>query len=231
MNRSKELNQCPGCEEIDETLEHMLRCPNAHMVTARTNAIKNVRAKGITQGIPKPFMTCVTLYLQRALNGIEETYPREIQTVFESQDRIGKMMFVRGFISVAWTRLGHSMDVANINQKISKLIRLLWEELVGHLWTTRNNILHGSTNYVTESTHVQLGDRLLWYLQHKDELSRRDQDLIRFTPAQVDAMSILQRQEWVRHLDITRAAWTKERAILATGHRLITQYFPRTSTG
>lgn len=109
------------------------------------------------------------------------------------------------------------MDIPSIEQKLPKLVILLWDELVGQLWLKRNDILHRSANYVTEQTQLQLGDRLLWYLQHKEELSRRDQDLIRFTPAQIDAMTITQRQEWVRHLDIAREAWTKEKATLATG--------------
>lgn len=178
MNRREELNQCPGCEETDETLEHMLRCPNERMVIARTDAIQSTRTKGLKLGFTKPFMTCVTHYLQRALNGAEGNYDREIQLVFDSQDRIGRMMFARGYISSEWAQLGQSMDIANIGQKLSKLVSLLWEEVVGHLWATRNNILHRSANYVTELTSVQLGDQLLWYLQHKDELSRRDQDLI-----------------------------------------------------
>ena len=124
------------------------------------------------------------------------------------------MMFARGYISSEWAQLGQSMDKANIGQKLSKLVSLLWEEVVGHLWATRNNILHRSANYVTELTSVQLGDRLLWYLQHKDELSRRDQDLIRFTLAQIDAMTVLLRQEWVRHLDTTPTAWTSRGPLL-----------------
>ena len=112
------------------------------------------------------------------------------------------------------------MDIPSIEQKLPKLVILLWDELVGQLWLKRNDILHRSANYVTEQTQLQLGDRLLWYLQHKEELSRRDQDLIRFTPAQIDAMTITQRQEWVRHLDIAREEWTNEKPLLLQDNNL-----------
>lgn len=81
------------------------------------------------------------------------------------------------------------------------------------------------TYYVTESIHTELGDRLIWYTQHKDELSRRDQFLASHTLAQIEAMTTSQRREWVRHLDVARAAWTKERTTIAAGQGLITQYF------
>jgi hypothetical protein len=178
------------------TLEHMLRCPNERMEAARSDAIQCVRTKGLAQDFTKPFMTCVTHYLKRALEELEGEYDQEVQRVFDSQDAIGPMMFVRGYISREWVSLGQSMAIQSIKQKLPKLVTLLypivWDEVVGQLWSKRNDILHRSTNYVMELTQTQMGDRLLWYLQHKDELSRRDQDLIRFTPAQINAMTITQ---------------------------------------
>lgn len=105
-------------------------------------------------------------------------------------------MFVRGYISREWVSLGQSMAIQSIKQKLPKLVTLIypivWDEVVGQLWSMRNDMLHRSTNYVMELTQTQMGDRLLWYLQHKDELSWRDQDLIRFNPAQINAMMITQ---------------------------------------
>ena len=72
MNRSTATTQqCPGCEEADETLEHMLQCPNERMEAARSDAIQCVRTKGLAQDFTKPFMTCVTHYLKRNLEGLE----------------------------------------------------------------------------------------------------------------------------------------------------------------
>ena len=84
---------------------------------------------------------------------------------------------------------------------------------------------------MSELTHSQLGDRMLWYLQHKDELAQQDQFIARFTALDVDRMTTRVRTEWIRHLDTARDAWTKERAIRANGQRLMTDYFSRLGIG
>jgi hypothetical protein len=89
----------------------------------------------------------------------------------------------------------------------------------------KKRILHRNANYVSENTQAQLGDRLIWYTQHKDKLSRRDQFLARHTLSQIETMTTSQRREWVRHLDVARAAWAKKKTTLAAGQTLITQYF------
>lgn len=132
--------------QMKVTLEHMLRCPNERMEVARSDAIQCVRTKGLAQDFTKPFMTCVTHYLKRALEELEWEYDQEVQRVFDSQDAIGPMMFVRGYISREWVSLGQSMAIQSIKQKLPKLVTLIypivWDEVVGQLWSMRNDMCY-----------------------------------------------------------------------------------------
>lgn len=217
--------QCPGCEEQDETFDHMIQCTHEWMQVARRQAIINVREAGVKQRLPIGFMNNIQQYLRITLTGSNEVQDRDLAGVMRSQQTIGHKMFLRGFLSTGWLRLLRSYESQDTELRMAKLIRIIWDKVIKPLWATRNDILHRSANYVTESIHTELGDRLIWYTQHKDELSRRDQFLASHTLAQIEAMTTSQRREWVRHLDVARAAWTKERTTIAAGQGLITQYF------
>jgi hypothetical protein len=195
------------------------------MQAARSQAIIDVREVGIKQRLPLGFMNNVQQYLRLILNDSEEDLDADLRDAVASQQKIGPLMFIRGYLSSDWLRLLRSYDNVNPEQKLAWLVRIIWDQLVETLWKTRNDILHRNANYVSENTHAQLGDRLIWYTEHKDELSRRDQFLARHTLSQIEAMTTSQRREWVRHLDVARAAWAKEKAILLKGQTLITQYF------
>ncbi len=217
--------QCPGCEGTDETFDHMIQCTNERMQAARSQAIIAVREAGIKKRLPLGFMNNVQQYLRLLLTDSEEDPDTDLRDVVASQQTIGHMMFIRGFLSTDWLRLLRSYDNTSPEQKLARLIRIIWDQLIEPLWNTRNDILHRNANYVSESMHAQLGDRLIWYTEHKDELSRRDQFLARHTLSQIEAMTTSQRREWVRHLDVARAAWAKEKTILSKGQTLITQHF------
>ena len=224
--------QCPGCENPDETFEHLLQCRHERMQITRAQAIIKVRESGIKQGLPAGFMAIVQQYLRAILTDSEEEIDSEVGRMMEFQQEIGHMMAVKGYLSYGWLRLLRSYDSHQPERRLARLIRIIWDDLIDPIWTTRNDILHHHTNYVSEGTHAQLGDRLIWYTQHREELSRSDQFLTWHTLGQIEAMSSNQRREWVRHLDVARAAWATERAVLATGQRIITQYFsPKTQSG
>ena len=136
-------------------------------------------------------------------------------------------LVLRGFLSHEWVHLLVELGVDTAERKVALLVRQLWESMVMAIWKIRNRILHDNTNFTAELAHIQLGDRLLWYLQHQDALSHNDQRLIRYTREEVEAMDYRTKKAWIWHLDVARDAWTWERAILATGQRLITQFFQR----
>ena len=139
-------------------------------------------------------------------------------------------MLIRGFAATAWEHLLADIGVANPQRQMVFLVRTLWEEVVMAIWTTRNHLLHNNPNFTTDLTHSQLGDRLLWYIQHKDQLSRQDQFLARYSATNIESMSTEIRREWVRHLDVVRDAWAKEQQQLANGQTVQIQYFGRIKT-
>lgn len=217
--------RCPGCNALDETFDHMLQCPNESMEETRISALNTVWRVGLEQGLPNGFMKCVVQYIEYAITGDNTRLDDDLAGTIRSQQRIGPLMFVRGFLSSEWLRLLRPMTNKPADRLLVRVIRIIWDRFINPLWTTRNNILHRHDNYVSETLHAELGDRLQWYTQNKTELSRQDQHLADFTSAQIETMSTRQRREWVRHLDIARDAWAKERAILATGQTLITRFF------
>ena len=156
--------QCPGCGTTDETIDHMLRCPNEQMQAVRTQAIIKIREAGIKQGLPSGFMTSVQQYLRLLLLASDETPDTDLTRILESEQAIGHMMFARGFLSSRWLVLLRSFNSQRPVQKLARLIRLLWDQIFEPLWKTRNDILHRHHNYVSENTHAQLGDRLIWYI-------------------------------------------------------------------
>jgi hypothetical protein len=221
--------QCPGCPHEDETFDHMLRCRNKDMASTRTKALQALRDKGTRTGTPTFFMDQFVEYITHTLTEIGGVPLKDQRTtmVFDAQNKIGPTMLIRGFAATAWEHLLADMGVANPRRQMVLLIRTLWEEVVMKMWTTRNHILHNNPNFTTELTHSQLGDRLLWYLQHKDQLSRQDQFLARYSATNIESMTTEIQREWVRHLDVARDAWTKEQQQLARGQTVLTQYFQR----
>ena len=205
----------------------MLRCTNRDTTATRAKSLSTLDTKGRTKGIPPWFMTHFVGYIKHALDheGDVPTTDDRIRQAYMAQNRIGSLKLLRGFIATAWARTLTDMGVANTQRCMVTLTRALWDEVVMPIWTTRNHNLHNNPNFTTDLTNAQLGERLLWYIQHKDQLSRQDQFLARYSAADIDSMSMTIQNEWVRHLDTARNAWAKEQQIIKTGQTLLTRYF------
>ena len=222
--------QCPGCAEENESFRHLFCCTNPGMVDARTAAMTSLERKIHSKGIPRAFTSAFLQYAREAADGQDRIHPRtrQFHPVYSSQNDIGAAMFLRGYFSTLWTgAIGDSKP----QHKLAWLLKTWWGEVVLSIWNTRNNILHRNTNYVTEQIHTQLGDRMLWYIQHKEALTQRDQFLARYSVEQVATMTTATRNAWITHLDTARDAWTREQTTLDTGQTLITQFFPRLNIG
>lgn len=190
-----------------------------------------IKAYGWASGIPTFFMTQFVRYVKHALtkDGVVPSWDHRMMEIFNTQNSIGPTMLVQGFIATAWVRLLMDMGVAHPQRQMALLVRTLWDEVVMSIWKTRNHLLHNNPNFTTNLTHTQLGDRLLWYLQHKDQLSREDQFLGQYSATSIELMSTEIRQEWVQHLDIAPDTWAKEQQQIAKGQTVLTQYFQRIS--
>ena len=219
------IRQCPGCDNDDETLEHFFRCTHASYLEARSRTLQRMVQNGIDKGIPPLFMRQFVGYLSHTLGHNGPLRDSRFEVACQDQDDIGEGMLGRGFISVEWTRILTDMGTHHPQRKMVFLLRNIWDELFGVLWKTRNTLLHNNPNFTTELTHTQLGDRLQWYLEHRDHLARQDQFLARYSASSIDNMSTEVRRAWIQHLDAARDAWAKEQHILESGQTLITQFF------
>ena len=77
------ISQYPNCTCRDETLDHMLRCPNQLMKVKRKEMIAAFRKKGLAAKIPRqiilPFCEVLDTYLHSRNNYISPTYNPSIK--------------------------------------------------------------------------------------------------------------------------------------------------------
>ena len=52
-NFTSKVNQCPGCVCPNETTNHVLVCPNVHMVDKREEIVEALRKKGLGKSVPR----------------------------------------------------------------------------------------------------------------------------------------------------------------------------------
>ena len=170
------VTQCPGCPNVDETLDHLLQCPHPLLIEAHEEGMRTIFTKGKELRLPHRFLISFLCYIPLA---IDSTWPCPLeqcfQVAYETQNRIGPLMLLCGFLSHEWVHLLVKLGVDTAERKVALLVRQLWESMVMAIWKIRNRILHDNTNFTAELAHIQLGDRLLWYLQHQDALSHNDQ--------------------------------------------------------
>ena len=233
MHREGRINgnkHCPGCECPDETLHHFLTCSNKLVSEKRAEALQTLGSHGTRKGAPILFMKQLVGYIAEATDTklpTVTTRDHRMTRAFDAQDSIGPLMLLRGFVAVEWSLILKDMGTPHPQRMMAFIVRTIWDEVIQPLWSVRNNILHNNPNFTTELTHTQLGDRMLWYLQHKDYLARQDRFLARYSASCIDKMSTAIRREWIRHLDIARDAWSREQKTIDTGQTLLTQFFNR----
>ena len=50
------INQCPGCTSRDETIDHMILCPNWLMLKKQEEIMQDLRKKGLSSKVPTQVM-------------------------------------------------------------------------------------------------------------------------------------------------------------------------------
>ena len=104
------INQCPGCECTDETLDHFLKCPHLKITEQRGVILAQMRLKGYALKIPKNMLNAITQTLTTYTNPDQNNahiYTPEIATALHYQGQIGFDMMARGFLSSHWLHAIH----------------------------------------------------------------------------------------------------------------------------
>lgn len=218
--------QCPGCSCSDETFDHFLRCPNTFLSAARRTALATLRQKCKGMKIHRDFSNVFCSMVEAFFLGtdIPDTPHRTLHLAILSQKKIGLEHVVQGFIALDWKAALKESGAQGAEGKMATLVQYLWNDVIGPLWTARNDILHRAANYTTTLEHDQLGQRLQWYHENRSVLDRRDHFLARFGAQDIPGMLMAVRREWIRHLDSARAAYEIETSQPMVGQRVLTQY-------
>ena len=199
------------------------------MKSKREEVLEQLRKKGLKEGIPKRILRAVSEVMSKYFRGREDyihpTYDQEIKAAIWRQEQLGMKFFLRGFIAKEWEEAIASTGSSKPQRKLERLLSLVWTEVFEQLWLQRCEILHERQNQYRIAEDDQLARRLIWYIQHKREvLSIYDQPLARFDTSSIHRMRPYQRREWIRHLDIAKAAYEKEKFQLERNQPVITRY-------
>jgi hypothetical protein len=182
---------CPGCGDPCETVDHMILCPNPRMRQAREDAYLIFQAKCRRMDLPMDFFTDITSYVKAVLWGIPSLVASSgiLSLTFRQQDAIGPGMLLRGYLAKGWAVALIRLNTHLPHQTLAKILRFVWDDIVAHIWTTRNDILHRNTNHLNSLEHDTLGCRLHWFrLNRRDALSFWDQFLINYDQSDVERM-------------------------------------------
>ena len=163
--------------------------------------------------LPRKFSTSFTTFLKAYLD--EDSEPHiELplaQEAYQSQLSIGKDLLVRGLLSHEWCHLLSHLGYDRPDNALTNIIWFLWHDFVRPLWDTRNHLLHRSQNNTIAAIESRLDDRLIWFLDNKNEvLARADFFLARYTRDDILAMPISTKRETIRHLEAAKLAWETE---------------------
>ena len=133
---------------------------------------------------------------------------------------------LRGFLAAKWVDAIEASGSNHPERRMATLQRLIWAEWVEPIWKTRNDILHGGTNQTNREENDRLAERMLWYMNHKEEvLTHHDQFLARFDMITVNKLRRKTKREWVRQLDVARLAYEREKHQKGLGQSTLHRYF------
>jgi len=156
-------NSCPGCNNHEETLEHVLRCSYGPTVVVRQDGLKQLENRLKTMGTPPPvikvimegFSDWMDPQFPAARRSRPSTFgslnPTDIlltQAYSDQYHTIGWFQFCLGRVSKLWHRAVQAQlpksQPYRPNQWGSNLVSALWIFTKG-LWHHRNTIVHGAS--------------------------------------------------------------------------------------
>ena len=218
---------CPGCPCTDETMDHLFRCPNEVLMKKKDDLVTQIRTKGISNGIPRVIMETLSRILYDLIHGNVSTVPDHpsLARAVRSQMMIGTRLLPRGFIAKDWLECLKDFGVQQPEQKMSKLLKLIWFEFTDTLWRDRNEIAHGSNSQSREHERETWASKLRWYLENKHVIAPTDQFVLSFTEEGIDTMPTLTRRQLVQNLERLERVFAVEQRVRATGQRTIRSYF------
>ena len=113
---------------------------------------------------------------------------------------------------------------------MATLLRLIWFDFTDVIWRNRNEIAHERENNVRQMENTTWANKLLWYLENRHVIARRDQFFINYMAEDIETIPGLTRRKMVQNLERLEAAYAREVQLLILGQRTITSYFSHATT-
>ncbi len=234
VGHSTQIRQCPGCTEMDETIDHLFHCSHPRMRQTINERMIELKKFLRRSRAPRSFATPLIVFIQSYIdnNSHPITENALAQEAFQSQMDIGQEMIVRGFLSTEWLHLLRNAQHDRPDALLTKVIWFLWHDFLRPLWKTRNDILHRTCNNTTGALEAKLDGRLDWFLENRyTALSRSDQTrLLNYTRETLSTWPLTTKQEQVRHLEIAKRAWDIECLQKGNCQTVLTRFFSRVLT-
>ena len=223
------ITQCPCCPHQDETMEHMFRCTNQRLMMKKDELINGIRKKGMAKGIPRAIMETVCRSLYDFVHSKTPTVPEHptLAAAVESQITIGLRLLPRGILSEKWLTALQEFGVEYPERKVAGLLRLIWFDFTDEIWRNRNEIANERENNARQMENTTWANKLLWYLENRHVIARRDQFIINYTAGDIETIPGLVRRKMVQNLERLEAVFAREVQLRNLGQRTITSYFPR----
>ena len=225
------ITVCPCCGNPDETMDHLLQCESPQMRRTRSEAYICFRKKCAALNLPLQPFTALMSYIRHAFLGeeLEEASTTLTRATYSQQATVGSTMLLRGFITKRWAALFSRYGTPLPTHLLSKILRFIWSDLIGPVWTARNDTLHNSVNKLQSLEQDTLNTRLQWFLENGlDAISFHDQFLLSFSVEDIDTMTLHIRRERCRQLEVAQQAYRIEKTQRKRGQTTITSFFRRT---
>ncbi len=161
--------QCTNCQALDETQEHILRCPALSVWPVRYNAMMTLRSSVVTQTggsrtwniLVGCIHQCLQLGTVQPEAAILHEYSQDLCQAL--QHAIQSQYALQGYLSTAWTQAylnehpcANSYQIRN--KWIRHIIQAIW--VFGDtMWRNRNTVLHHSSNQHLAESAVNLQRR------------------------------------------------------------------------
>ncbi len=221
------LTQCPGCPCADETMEHLLQCPNHSQTKRRKEKMIGLRKKLMKLGFPRVIMEAIRKLLSHHCDGTPPIIPQHpgLARAVQDQLRIGLHLLPRGLISTQWLLLLQEYAVEHPDRAISGFLKTLWLDFIDDIWRGRNKIVHKQENLHRLREDTEMANKLQWFIRHRYMIARSDHHLLEYTEDDVNTMTTRRRCKLVDSMTRLMAVYGKECQQVDWGQRTITDYF------
>jgi hypothetical protein len=231
LGKYKETSQCPGCECNDETFVHLYQCTHNLMRSVRTEKIKDLEQHLCRSSIKDRIVGLILRYVNSVVNMAtitidDESLAPELYQVVISQNKIGAVKMLQGYLSKAWIQAMEDYGEKHPNRQMTAILRGLWDELFEPIREMRNHILHDLPNRYNDALDKSNEEKLQWYYDHWFEvLSFHDCKFTEHSKEKIQAMQGKTKRQWVRELDRLRAIYEVELQQRQAGQQVLSKYF------